>query len=155
MEIVSTFCTTFSQFFPGLYVADFLCWALDDAKYARKICSWGQHTGDWWRLGNHLRSIGGAYVTCPKKVVAWFDPDNGQASHVIDVIFQFYKISSFLGDDRHDQVNNSIAISVLFDTSCYFRLPALGCWSGIIFWLLWMMMMLIKKKINVRLIQLS
>ena len=109
MEIVSTFCTTFSQFFPGLSVADFLCWALDDAKYARKICSWGQHTGDWWRLGNHLRSIGGAYVKCPKKVVAWFDPDNGQVSHVIDVIFQFYKITSFLGDERPDQVNNFIA----------------------------------------------
>ena len=105
MEIVSTFCTTFSQFFPGLSVADFLCWVLDDAKYARKICSWGQHIGDWWRLGNHLRSIGGAYVTCPKKVVAWFDPDNGQVSHVIE----FYKISSFLGDERPDQVNNFIA----------------------------------------------
>ena len=129
MGIVSTFCTTFSQFFPGLSVADFLCWVLDDAKYARKICSWGQHIGDWWRLGNHLRSIGGAYVTCPKKVVAWFDPDNGQVSHVIDVIFQFYKISSFLGDERPDQVNNFIAISVcwiLFDTSCYYCLPAFG-----------------------------
>ena len=55
-------------------------------------------------------------------------------------------------------LNNSIAITVcwvLFDTSCYYCLPAFGCWSGIIFWHLWMMMMLIKKKINVRLIQLS
>ena len=147
MEIVFTFCATFSQFFPDLSVADFLCWVLDDAKYARKICSWGQHTGDWWRLGNHLRSIGGAYVTCPKKVVAWFDPDNGQVSHVIDVIFQFYKISSLLGDERPDQVNNFIAISVcwiLFDTSCYLLSPSLwGCWSGIIFLHLWMMMMML------------
>ena len=144
MEIVSTFCTTFSQFFPDLSVADFLCWVLDDAKYARKICSWGQHTGDWWRLGNHLRSIGGAYVTCPKKVVAWFDPDNGQVSHVIDVIFQFYKISSFRGNGKPEQFYCHFSLLNFVWYFMFLLSPSLwGCWSGIIFWHLWMMMMML------------